>query len=89
MDCHTKFPTAHADRGRPLSSVRATCVALPVAVGRAPSGLLAVPRDGFGDAPIMHSSTARRRAWDWNQRGCTRGVFAVRVSIFHAPQEGL
>ena len=89
MDCHTKYPTAHADRGRPLSSVRPTCVAAPVAVDRAPSGLLAIPRDSFRDAPIMHSYTARRRAWDWNQRGCTRGVFAVRASIFHAPQEGL
>jgi hypothetical protein len=89
MDCHTKFPTAHADHGRPLSSVRVTCVAPPVAVDRAPSGLLVVPRDGFCDAPIMHSSTARRRARHWNQRGCTRGVFAVRVSIFHARQEGL
>ena len=52
MDCHTKFPTADADRGRPLSSVRATCVAPPVAVHRAPSGLMGVPRDGFDHAFI-------------------------------------
>lgn len=56
MNCHTKFPTEHADRGRTLSSVLATCVASPVGVDRASWGLLDVPRDRFCDARTMHLS---------------------------------
>jgi hypothetical protein len=88
MGCHTKFPTARADRGRALSSVRATSVAPPGEVDQPSWGLLQVPRDGFCDARIMHLSTARRRAMRWNQRACTGRRFAVRDVDFSPATRG-
>ena len=36
MDWHANFPNAHADRGRAMSSVRATSGGTPGAVDRVP-----------------------------------------------------